>query len=137
MQAGEYSRPIAAVIEAAQIAIGRMPPVSRNPIGRQQTSVSAWMPFSSTYTMPLMTRRSSTRGFPVGRMRYMERELTIVQPEMISIHAGFLSGTLDQKMRWRGIRFMGLQPRLAGPMYAADRSRLSPLSVFGSACRLS
>ena len=87
--------------------------------------------------MPLMTRRSSTRGFPVGRMRYMERELTIVQPEMISIHAGFLSGTLDQKMRWRGIRFMGLQPRLAGPMYAADRSRLSPLSVFGSACRLS
>jgi len=41
----------------------------------------------------------------------MERELTIVQPEMISIHAGFVAGRLDQKMRWLGIRFMGLQPR--------------------------
>jgi hypothetical protein len=48
---------------------------------------------------------------PVGRMRYKARELTNVQPEMISIHAGSLSGTLNQKMRWLGIRFMGLQPR--------------------------
>jgi hypothetical protein len=50
----------------------------------------------------------------VGRMRYKERELTIVQPEMISIHVGFFSGTLDQKNALAGNRFMGLQPRFGG-----------------------
>src|SRR5262249_18631332 len=44
----------------------------------------------------------------VGRqMRHKPRELTIVQPEMSSIHRGPPSGTLNQKMRCLGIRFMG------------------------------
>ena len=47
----------------------------------------------------------------VGRqMRHKPRELTIVEPEMISIIEVPPSGTLNQKMRCLGIQFMGPSP---------------------------
>src|SRR6476659_2102006 len=44
------------------------------------------------------------------QMRHKPHELTIVQPEMISIHLRSPFGTLNQKMPCLGIRFMGPHP---------------------------
>src|SRR5438477_11359050 len=46
------------------------------------------------------------------QMRREPCELTFVQPEIISIHCRSPLGTLNQKMRCLGIRFMGPNPSL-------------------------
>jgi len=69
-------------------------------------------PFS-TCTMPLITRRSSTRGFPrvsVGQERPQPSELLLGEPETIAIHRSLPSETVNHKPTANGIPFP--RPRL-------------------------
>ena len=61
----------------------------------------------------------------IRQMRHKPRELTIVEPEMISIIEVPPSGTLNQKMRCLGIRFMGPNPNTECGLYLAEREEKS------------
>src|SRR5947207_13380796 len=65
------------------------------------------------------------------QMRREPCELTFVQPEIISIHCRSPLGTLNQKMRCLGIRFMGPNPRTR--VFAPARS--TSARQFGSPFR--